>query len=301
MTLPPRPPAAEFKPKGRRHTRAARPARRAPPLRRVQRLLPAVPGRVDDLQLRDLLARRHHARGGPGGQARPGVHQARPPAGHADRGHRQRLGRVRHPRREELRRARHGHHRVAEPGRRGDRERRARGRGRQGRLPRPGLPRPDRRDLRRGGQHRHGRARRRGAHRRVHAQAGLAGRPRRPGAQPRHRAAAPQRPRRRRLLRALRVPRRRPDPRVAHHRLVRARGHAPAARRGLPHGLRRDAAPLGRALRLQPGGGRAPGRRRARARVAPVPARRPQRLRDRLHRALPGARAQAGLPDRCAR
>ena len=40
-------------------------------------------------------------------------------AGHAGRGHRQRLGRLRHPRRQELRRARDRHHRVAEPGRRG--------------------------------------------------------------------------------------------------------------------------------------------------------------------------------------
>ena len=86
-----------------------------------------------------------------------------------------------------------------------------------------------------------------------------------------------------------------PHPRVAHHRLVRARGHAAPARRGLPHGLRRDAEALGRAVRLQPGGGRAAGRRRAHTRLAAVPARRAQRVRDRLHRALPGARAQGRL------
>ncbi len=57
-------------------------------------------------------------------------------------------------------------------------------------------------------------------------------------------------------------------------------------------GLRRDAEALGRALRLQPRGGRAPGRSRAGAGLAAVPARGAQRLRDRLHRALPGARAQ---------
>ena len=52
------PPAAELRPRGRRHSAEARRARRAPPLRRRHRVLRAVPRRVDDLQLRDLLARR---------------------------------------------------------------------------------------------------------------------------------------------------------------------------------------------------------------------------------------------------
>ena len=55
----------------------ARRARGAPPLRRLQRLLQAVSRRVDDLQLRDLLARGHHVGGGAARQARAGVHEAR--------------------------------------------------------------------------------------------------------------------------------------------------------------------------------------------------------------------------------
>ena len=57
LTLPPRRPAAELRPSGRRHSQGARRARRPPPLRRLQRVLLALPRRLDDLQLRDLLAR----------------------------------------------------------------------------------------------------------------------------------------------------------------------------------------------------------------------------------------------------
>ena len=52
-------------------------ARGAPPLRRLQRLLRALPRRLDDVQLRGLLARRRHARGGPAREARADLPEAR--------------------------------------------------------------------------------------------------------------------------------------------------------------------------------------------------------------------------------
>ena len=66
-------------------------------------------------------------------------------------------------------------------------------------------------------------------------------------------------------------------------------------RRGLPRGLRRDAAPLGAAAGRQPRRGRAPRRRRADARVAALPARVALGLRDRLHVDLPGPGPPARL------
>ena len=73
-------PQAELRPRAPPHDRARR-ARGAPPLRPAARLLRALPRRVDDLQLRGLLARGQDARGGAGGQARAGLHEARPEAG----------------------------------------------------------------------------------------------------------------------------------------------------------------------------------------------------------------------------
>ena len=114
-----RPPAA---PGGRAHparalplARARRP-RRAPPLRRAVGVLPALPRPVHDLLVRDLLARRDDARAGAGGQARADLPEARAQARPARARRRLRLGRVRHPRRQAPRRARHRHHDLAAAG-----------------------------------------------------------------------------------------------------------------------------------------------------------------------------------------
>ena len=61
----PKRPSLELILHGERHTLAARRGRDPLPLRRRQRVLRAVPRRVDDLQLRDLLERRGDARGRP--------------------------------------------------------------------------------------------------------------------------------------------------------------------------------------------------------------------------------------------
>ena len=66
-------------------------------------------------------------------------------------------------------------------------------------------------------------------------------------------------------------------------------GFAAGARRGPARGLCGDAAPLGPAAGREPRGGRPPGRRGTRARVAALPPRRPQRLRARLLLGVPGA------------
>src|SRR5215204_4085180 len=73
----------------------ARQGGRPPPLRRRQRVLLPLPRRVDDLFLRDLLARCDDARGGAGDQARPGLYQARPAGGRAGAGRGLRLGELR--------------------------------------------------------------------------------------------------------------------------------------------------------------------------------------------------------------
>ena len=100
--------------------RARRP-RRAPPLRRLQRVLRPLPRRVDDLQLRAVLARREHAGGGAGREARDGRHEARPARGRAGARRRLRLGQLRDPCRARARRAGRRHHalpRQAEQARR---------------------------------------------------------------------------------------------------------------------------------------------------------------------------------------
>ena len=68
------------------------------PLRRRQRVLRPVPGRVDDLQLRDLLARRADARGGPARETRTRRGQARARARDASARRGLRLGELRDPR-----------------------------------------------------------------------------------------------------------------------------------------------------------------------------------------------------------
>ena len=109
-------PDAELRPRGRRHSIARDQRSRPPPLRRLERVLRALPRRGDDLLVRDLLARRDDARGGPGGQARARLHQARAAARHAAARRRLRLGELRRPRRDAPRRARHRHHAVRAPG-----------------------------------------------------------------------------------------------------------------------------------------------------------------------------------------
>ena len=98
--------------RGQRHTIAPRPARRPLPLRRRQRLLRAVPRPLDDLQLRVLRRRRADARGGPGGQARAGLQEARAPRRRARARRRLRLGQLRDPRRQPPRRPRGRDHAV---------------------------------------------------------------------------------------------------------------------------------------------------------------------------------------------
>ncbi|MEJ7714800.1 MAG: class I SAM-dependent methyltransferase [Thermoleophilaceae bacterium] len=172
---------------------------------------------------------------------------------------------------------------------------RARGRLGPDRVPRAGLPRPRRRDVRRRRLDRHGRARRRGADRRVRAQAGLAGEARRAAAQPRHRPPAPRRPGGGAVLRALRVPRRPPHPRVTDRRGLREGRDADAARRGLQDGLRRDARSTGPGASTTTSPRPSAWAGRADPRLAALPAGRPQRLRDGLHRRLSGAGTQGGL------
>ena len=138
-----------------------------------------------------------------------------------------------------------GHHavraagRARAPARRGARPRRPRGH------PGDGLPRPRRRALRRGGEHRDGRARGVEPDRRLRAPGGPAREARRTGAEPRHRPAASGRSRGGPVLGALRVPRRRTAPPVAHPARAGARRARDGARGGPPLRLRGDAQALG--------------------------------------------------------
>ena len=86
--------------------------------------------------------------------------EARARAGPARARHRLRLGQLRDPRGAQPRRRGHRHHPLGAAGRAGAPARRGGRCGRQGRHPRHGLPRPVGRALRRGREHRHGRARR---------------------------------------------------------------------------------------------------------------------------------------------
>ena len=111
----PRDPAAELRPAGRRHS-YARPARGPPPLRRVERVLRAVPRRVDDLLVRGLLARRARRSRRPSGRSSSwsarSLRCARGPRARR----RLRLGQLRDPRGPRARRPRHGHHAVRAAG-----------------------------------------------------------------------------------------------------------------------------------------------------------------------------------------
>ena len=67
----------ELRPQGRAPLDPARQARGHAPLQPLQRVLLAVPRRVDDVLVRDLVARRDDAGGGAADQARARVHEAR--------------------------------------------------------------------------------------------------------------------------------------------------------------------------------------------------------------------------------
>ena len=224
------------------------------------------------------------------GEARAGLHEARARAGRASARHRLRLGQLRDPRREQ-----HGVDVVgitlSEPQAELARQRAAEARRvRPGRDPRHGLPRPRRGALRRDREHRHGGARRREPDRRVRR------RLRRAPEARRARCSTTASP-------ACVTATRRPGPFSERYvfpdaeplhlsrvllALERA-GFETEHVEGFGERLRRDAAPLGAAPGRALDGGRAPRRARARARLAPLPARRAQRLRDRLHVGLPGA------------
>ena len=119
-----------------------------------------------------LLPRRGaDARGGPGGQGRAGLQEARVAGGRARARRRLRVGQLRDPRRLPPRRARGRDHARRASGRVGPRTG-SRGRcGRPGRDPGRRLPRGLRRSVRRDRQHRDGRARGRRADRRLRSPA----------------------------------------------------------------------------------------------------------------------------------
>ena len=196
-------------PAGSATLEGARRARGPPPLRRVARVLRAVPRRSMTYSCAIFSRGAEIARGGAGGEARAGLPKLGAQRGRAGARHRLRLGQLRDPRRRASRRRGRRDHALRAAGALA-RERAARGRRRRsGRDPGHGLPRPRRRALRRDRQHRHGRARRRRADRPLRRAPRRPAASRRAAAQPRHRPPAPHRPRGRAVLRALRLPRRR--------------------------------------------------------------------------------------------
>ena len=238
-----------------------------------------------------FVARRADARGGPGGQARAGLHEARPPAGRARARRRLRLGQLRDPRRPASTASRSSGITLSEP--------QARARARAGR-PRRGC--------------------RTGSRSASPTTASSRGEPfdaiasigmvehvgeeqHRPLRQPARRAAAARAagcsttashacamgdpeagPFSERYVF--------PDGVPLQLSRVTAGARARGPRGHHVEGFRADyaetLAPLGRQPRRLARRGRPARRARARARVAPLPARRPQRLRDRLHVDLPG-------------
>ena len=85
------------------------------PLRRLERILFAVPRPPDGVLVRLLPGRGRLARAGAGAEARPHTHQAHGAAGRVVPGHRLRLGRPDRARRAEIRRALPRHHSFREP------------------------------------------------------------------------------------------------------------------------------------------------------------------------------------------
>ncbi len=241
-------PRAELRLRGRRHTPRARRTRGAPPLRRLERVLRAVPGRGDDLQLRDLLARRQDARGGAGDEARAGLHQARPEGGPARARRGLRLGQLRHPRGRAARRECRRHHALG-----------AAGRARARSAWRSAASRTASRSACRTTARTDdgpfdavssiGMVEHVGSSQ-IDLYARQLARLVKPGGRVLNHGIARLRvgePGARRVHAALRVPRRRPAPPVAHPARARARRARDAPRRGLPPRLRGDAAPLGAA------------------------------------------------------
>ena len=92
LTKPPAPAPVRAAPQRPPPQQGARRPRRAPSLRRLQRVLRALPRRVDDLQLRDLLARSDDAGAGPGREAGDGRPQAGAEGGRPGAGRRLRMG-----------------------------------------------------------------------------------------------------------------------------------------------------------------------------------------------------------------
>ena len=138
---PPAPPASQARIKGRPAQPGPRPVLDQPPLRPLQRVLRAHPRAADGLQLRLPRDPRHAPRGGAARQARPGLHQARPRAGHEDARRRLWLGFAVAACRRALRGPGHRCHDrrgAEEVHRRPDRRAWAGGSGRD---PAPGLPR----------------------------------------------------------------------------------------------------------------------------------------------------------------
>ena len=206
--------------------------RRSAPLRRVQRVLRTGARPVDDLHLRLLPDGGRDAGGGPGRQVRPGRPQARARARHAAARRRLRLGRHGPPRRAGVRRHRARRHALEGAGRPGPSRRSSATASRSGRGPAPGLPRRHRDRLRRDQLDRPDRAHRPpevpGV---LRLPAGPAPR-RRPAAQPLHHPAVEQAPRRGRVHRPLRLPRRRAHRlRPDHHRHPGRRAWRCATRR----------------------------------------------------------------------
>ena len=247
---------------------------------------------VDDVLVRPVRRRRDVVRGGPGGQARADLPQARPArtSRRPTARRRMRLGVDGDPRRHPPRRA----------GRRCDDQQRAGGRGtaagrsrwrvRPGGDPDRGLPAGRRRSVRRDLIGRHGRARRRTQDGRLLRHPALAAPARRADAEPRHLggrriAAAPAR-----FRLPLRVPRWR-TARCRQHRAVDGAGGVRGARRREPpRALRGDVARMGRQSGTQLGPGGRPRRRRPGPRLVAVHVGLDQQLRRQRHRHPPGAR-----------
>ena len=146
----------------------ARPRRRPPPLRRLQRLLPPAARPEPRLLVRVLRRPGRHARGGAGAQARARLPQAAPRRGRAAPRHRLRLGLAADPRGAPPRRAAPSAITLSEAQAALARAaRRARRGSATASRSASRLPRHRRRAVRQDRERRHGRARRRGAARRL--------------------------------------------------------------------------------------------------------------------------------------
>ena len=204
----PRAPAAELRPRGRRHSRDR--DRRAVTHHYdvSNEFFRAPPRRVDDLLVRDLLARRADARTRRSAQSSSSYVQssASAPASVCSMSAAGGAASRCTPRASTAS--------MSPASRCPSRRRRSRASGRPRRARRPDrdprrrLPRPRRRAVRRDRLDRHGRARRQRQHRRLRSAARSGAAARRTAAEPRHRAASSRRPRGRAVLGAFRVPRR---------------------------------------------------------------------------------------------